>query len=230
MSVVICYNTNDLSLVVTDTRITSSNGYYTDNNQKLFNLPIGWCAGVGAGGFLDAVKDKLLETNINTERDIINTYNEVYNNYNNNIYTKEQIDMSALILSYLANNKFKTVLLNNKWINANKYIYTNNYVNIAEPIELIKEEFLLNDYKKNFPLIEIKYKHIAIKQIFKIFNYMSYNCRSVSKIYDIGIMYLNNNKLYKCRFTGNIEKIVSKSYKKIRKNNNNSIYKISDYY
>ncbi|NFC89753.1 hypothetical protein EXN13_19295 [Clostridium botulinum] len=138
--------------------------------------------------------------------------------------------MSALIVSYLTNNKFETVILNNKCIKTNNYIYTNNYVNIAEPIELIEEEFLNNDYKKNFPLVEIKCKHRAIKRIFKIFNYISYNCMSVSKIYHIGAMYLNNGNISRCRFTGNIEKIISKSYKKIRKNNNDSIYKISDYY
>ncbi|MHB7978950.1 hypothetical protein CF067_00800 [Clostridium sporogenes] len=230
MSVVICYNTNDLSLVVTDTRITCSDGKFTDNNEKLVKLPIGWCAGVGASGFLDEIKDKLIANNINVECDIINAYNEVYNNYNNSVYTEEQIDMSALIVSYLANNKFETVILNNKCIRTNKYIYTNNYVNIAEPIELIEEEFLNNDYKKNFPLVEIKCKHRAIKRIFQIFNYISYNCMSVSKIYDIGVMYLNNGNIHRCRFTGNIEKIISKSYKKIRKKNNNSIYKISDYY
>ncbi|WP_434283545.1 hypothetical protein [Clostridium botulinum] len=226
MSVVICYNTNDLSLVVTDTRITCSDGDFTDNNEKLVKLPIGWCAGVGASGFLDEIKDKLIANNINVECDIINAYSKVYNNYNNSVYTQKQIDMSALAISYFPNNKFKTAILNNEYIKRNKYICGYNYIHILYPIEYLQEPNLMDYLNKQYPLkCDVgEYLNKAIRHILKIFKEIKYNCMSVSSVCDIGGMYLKGNLLYKFRIKNDVDillKNVDELLTDIENNNDN---------
>ncbi len=224
MSVVICYKSNFLSLILTDTRI--SYGYsmdgeiveYTDNNEKLIELPIGWCAGAGIHEFIDDIKDGLLNNEIENIPQVTNVYKNTYSKFKKYTnYSEKDINISAVAVSYIGKCEneitpnFNIILLNEKTIDGDKYAIVNNEnIYILFPIEYIKDKHLVDILKSKF-LLHYDFDgdiNKLIKYILEIFEEISKNSNTVSEICDIGLMAVSEGILYKIRINNNLETLL----------------------
>lgn len=204
MSVVISYVSEDISLIATDTRVSFRNGFYTDDNIKLYDMKnLEWTAGVGSSYFITTMRNKLNDKVIKTTDDILEVYNDCYNQVKKlNIYSKEEIDNTGIITSWnglTKNNKqiSRIGIFSKRLTSVNEFmLLENNSIYILYPKDFI-------DSNKKFKLIEEKFEmsfifndniNDLIIKIIKIFINISLNSNYVSDIIDIGISVLGEGK------------------------------------
>ncbi|MBS4539810.1 hypothetical protein GOQ27_15150 [Clostridium sp. D2Q-11] len=93
MSVAICYVTDTMSIIATDTRVTRNTIgkqlSFSDDAIKLTSIPnLGWCSGVGSEGMINDFKKELLKNRNEsiTTRDIRLLYNNILLDYHSKLH------------------------------------------------------------------------------------------------------------------------------------------------
>lgn len=219
MSVVISYIDNDISIIATDTRVSSNNGSWNDNEIKLITLPyadFGWLAAVGPSLVIKTFYNYLEGIDIDDYLSLSNAYNNIISYFINE--SPECVDiLNKFSLSYSWITKVENVFTTNIGILSNRY-YGNNFgilkngsISILYPptydsIELfnkfVTKYSLDKNYKYDGDLANIS-NHIA-----SIFNEISHNCNTVSRILDIGICTISQDKYFKRKRRDSIENVI----------------------
>jgi len=233
VSVVISYVSDLISFVVTDTRISYGLSmddikYYKDNKDKLYNISnMGWCAGVGANGFINYIKEEISSVNITSTSEVQMIYkNALEKSFRFKEYNSDAVSMTGLVVSTVTFNSelctpvTRVIILSSDNTNDDNNVYylNKNIIYIMYPINYINNTKLIDDlitkinlnHEFNGDVEEILYK------ILTIFSIISSNSNGVSKICDIGLQYYSQteNKFVKGRIKDNIDILIESYYNK----------------
>lgn len=203
MSVVILYRSRIMSIMATDTRITwtsPDSGSYTDNNDKLINIPIppyGWSAGCGSSQLIDTFQEMIIN---NQEEN--NTLHDLFNKaIQKNIPTEriDQMIQTTIALSWLKVPEFIIGMFSSRF-GIDKYFLPDvNCIKIIFPGEYNQQ--MADEYYKNNEL-EISNDrdfNYILKRIVEIHKFFSSTCETVSPVCDIGIQIAMDDGVYKLR-------------------------------
>ncbi len=201
MSVVLCFYSNQFSVIATDTRF--SIGYKLgghifktdDSGVKLFEHPAGWAAGVGCFGFLQYVMQQAAQIDAYQGENFDRLYQECLLKYPtiHHSYLESDLHDSAIILSCVETDKDHRRFLSMRRHVSN--IKTSPITKLNEltlytsyPPEIAKNENVLCAIKaKNSEPIQPGLTN-CISRICDAFCDIQSNAKSVSHICDIGIL------------------------------------------
>jgi hypothetical protein len=231
LTAVLCYTTNLFSLILSDNRVSYgkyAQGGYSDDYEKLVNLKdMGWAAGAGAADYLDELKQRLAVTPINNVEEIIKIYQEVSDSFSSNsIYSGDDIDMSAAVASWLGFDehldffKFNIGILSPNHIDQEglKCVGPNQIFTLY-PVDYLENENKILDLLNRHGC-EYQFDgdlNTLYKKVFSIFKEIAQNSDFVSSSCDIGLHMIQNDGIYKIRFSGEIDNLIQEA-------NENSIH------
>jgi hypothetical protein len=222
MTVVLCYTTDVLSLILSDKRV--SYGRYaefgfSDDYLKLVNLPeMGWAAGAGAGDYLDQLKETLANTEILSVADIMKVYQAVTTSFSSNsFYSEQDIKNSAVVASWIGYDeqtefiKFRMGILSSDHIGKEGIASLNdNQIFTLYPIDYVEDTSKVSDVLNKYG----EEHHFdgdlnaLFEKVFSIFEEISRTSDFVTSTCDIGLQLLQNDGIYKIKFSGEISELL----------------------
>lgn len=223
MSVVIAYSTDVLSIILTDKRVSFGKYAefgYSDDGEKLINLSdMGWAAGAGVSEYLYDLKQNLSSENIKDVKDIINVYQKISNTYFiDPNYSKEDIDMSAVVASWLGFDEKICFFKFNVGILSSQHISENGIKTLSpnQIFTLYPIDYLDNQNKISSLLSKHGCEHQfdgdinkLYEKIFGLFREIAEDSKYVSTTCDIGLHLIQKDGVYKIKLSGEINELMN---------------------
>lgn len=220
MSVVISYVDNAISLIVTDTRLSLNDGGYDDNHEKLYDIPynnLGYFAGVGYKALIDATFEYTIKSNNVDYEKFYTVYNFIANAHltdeylkTNGLTTNPIIDKTHIVYSWFNGENIEVGILSKGYTGDKKTKLINGYILPFLPQYYDNEktgDFLKRYYPEgNYCDGDINKVLLKISQMF---NEVSLNDSSVSRVIDLGLYYNKDGVLIKSRRKDSIDTIIN---------------------